>query len=444
MKGKSMIVSIALCLISLCAHAQDDSQLPQVGTLHLTLRQAIDIALAENPTIRVADKDVQLKKTANREAWQSLLPELNAQASLQHTLLAAEMKLGDNKFKMGKDNTNTVAASATLSLPVFAPAVYQNIRLTKADIQIAQEKARGSRLDLVNQVTKAYYAALLAQDSYQVMKESYNISKQNYDIVNAKFGVGSVSEYDKISAEVQMRGMNSNMVSAENGVTLSQLKLKVLMGITENVNLVIDDKLENYESQLLLPQIDAAERELSNNTKMRQLELNSTLLKRTMSVQRTNFMPTLAFQLQGQYQSLYNNDWALWNYEYAPSASFAIALSIPLFRASNFTGLKKTRLQLSQLEDTRVNTERQLSMEVESYSRNMAASIAQTESNRQAVSQADKAVNIAAKRYEVGRGTILELNQSEVALTQSKLTYHQSIYDYLTNRADLNYTLGRE
>ena len=58
--------------------------------------------------------------------------------------------------------------------------------------------------------------------------------------------------------------------------------------------------------------------------------------------------------------------------------------------------------------------------------------------------KANKAVTISQKRYDVGRGTILEVNQSQVQLTQSKLTYNQSIYDYLINKADLDYTLGNE
>ena len=87
---------------------------------------------------------------------------------------------------------------------------------------------------------------------------------------------------------------------------------------------------------------------------------------------------------------------------------------------------------------------RQLSMAAQSYRQNMLTTISKIESDREAVRQADKAVTISAKRYDVGRGTILELNQSETALTQAELTYHQSIYDYLTNKADLDYTLGRE
>ena len=60
------------------------------------------------------------------------------------------------------------------------------------------------------------------------------------------------------------------------------------------------------------------------------------------------------------------------------------------------------------------------------------------------VLQAEKGRTIAEKRYEVGRGTILELNSSEVALTQAQLTYNQSIYDYLVAKADLDLVMGVE
>lgn len=415
-----------------------------VATMELTLKEAINIALAENPTIKVAEKEIELKKVADKEAWQNLLPEASVNLSLQHTILAAELNLGGNKFKMGKDGTNTAAGSATLNLPLFAPAVYQTMKLTKADIKLAQEKSRSSKLDLVNQVTKAYYQTLLAQDSYNVMEQSYKISKDNYDVVNAKFGQGRVSEYDKISAEVQMRSLNSSLVSAKVGLSNAKLQLKVLMGVTADVDLKINDKLENYENSLTLANIDGSESELQNNSALRQMDLSESLLERSLKIQRTNFMPTVAFQLTGQYQSLYNDTWNVFDYAWSPSASMSFVVSIPLFKASNWTKMKTTKLQISQLQDNRLNTKRQLGMAVQAYKDNMASSIAQVNSNREAVSQADKAVTIASKRYEVGRGTILELNQSEVALTQAQLTYNQSIYDYLTNKADLDYTLGRE
>ena len=68
-------------------------QQPAMGQLDLTLGKAIEIALAENPTIRVADKDVELKKVADKEAWQSLLPTLDANLAFSHSIKVAEMKL---------------------------------------------------------------------------------------------------------------------------------------------------------------------------------------------------------------------------------------------------------------------------------------------------------------------------------------------------------------
>lgn len=257
MKGKRLLLGVGLVLSAMYASAQQ---------LDLTLQQAIDIALDENPTIKVADKEIEVKKIADTEAWQALLPEVTATASIQHTLLAAEMNLGGNKFKMGEDNTNTGALSGTVNIPLFAPAVYQNMKLTKIDIELAREQARNSRLDLVNQVTKAFYQMLLSQDSYKVMQESYKTSKENYDVVNEKYKVGSVSEYDKISAEVQMRSMNSSLVSTQTSLTLAELQLKVLMGIDPEIKIVINDKLENYENDLVLAEVADTEAALENNS----------------------------------------------------------------------------------------------------------------------------------------------------------------------------------
>ncbi|MCQ2131706.1 MAG: TolC family protein [Bacteroidaceae bacterium] len=435
MKGKKMLLSVSMLLAASAMFGQQ---------VDLTLQRAIEIALAENPTIRVADKDIELKKVASDEAWQSLLPTVDGTLSLSHSIKVAEMRTSMGTFKMGMDGSTTANGGITIAIPLFAPAVYQNMKLTKEDILLAQEKARGSRLDLINQVKKAYYGALLSSDSYDVMKKNYDLAKENYDVVEQKFNVGKVSEYDKISAEVQVRSMNSAVVSAESGKTLALLQLKVLMGIDPNIDINIAENLKEYEGQLSLSGANYDEAELENNSAIRQIDQNTSLLQRTRKILSTNFMPTVAMSLSGQYQSMSNDNWNVFQYKYSPSLSLAFSVSVPIFHASNFTKLKSNKIALSQLSDTRLNTYRQLNMAAESYKQNMASNIAQIESNAEAVKQADKAVTISSKRYEVGRGTILELNQSETALTQAELTYMQSIYNYLVNKADLDYTLGRE
>ena len=440
--GKKML----LTAMALCAFGFAKAQTEQTtqNTLTLTLDKALEIALDENPTIKVAAEEIALKKVASKEAWQSLLPEASLNGSLDHTIKAAEMKLNDMSFKMGQDGTNTANAGLSINLPLFAPAVYRAMSMTKTDIELAVEKSRASELDLINQVTKAYYQLMLAQDSYEVLQGSYKLAEDNFNVVNAKYQQGAVSEFDKISAEVQMRSIKPNVISAANAVTLAKLQLKVLMGITADVDIKTDDNLTNYESMLFANQLKEEDMSLENNTTMKQFELNMNLLAKTVKSLKTNFMPTLSMSFSYQYQSLYNPNINFVDYTWSNSSSLMFNLSIPLYRASNFTKVKSARIQMRQLDWNRIDTERKLNMQVVSYRNNMTASSEQVVSNKENVMQAEKAVQIAGKRYEVGKGTVLELNSSQVSLTQAQLTYNQSIYDYLVAKADLDQVLGKQ
>lgn len=444
MRKKSFSVRKGMLAVALLAAGSTVLAQDVKDTLSLTLDKALEIALSDNPTIKVADEEISLKEVAHKETWQNLLPEAGLSGTWNHTISAAELSLGGQKFKMGMDDANTVSGALTISLPVFAPSVYKAMKMTRTDIELAVEKSRASRLDLVNQVTKAYYQLMLAQDSYQVLLQSYRLAEENFRIVDAKYRQGKVSEFDKISAEVQMRSVKPNVISAANAVTLSVLQLKVLMGITADVALRIDDSLGSYESAVFAGQLDAPVEGLSNNSVMRQFNLNQRMLEQNRKSLYTNFMPTLGASFNYQYQSMNNTDWNVFKYNFAGSSSLVFSLSIPLYKASNFTKLKSNRIQMTQLQQNRTDTERKLNMQLTSYQNNMAASSEQVSSNKENVNQAKKAVEIAGKRYEVGRGTVLELNSSQVQLTQAELTYNQSIYDYLVAKADLDQILGRD
>ena len=429
-------------------HAQDAT------VLNLTLDDALMIAVSENPTIKVAEQQIEVKKISKNEAWQALLPSVDFSGTVQYTLLAAVMKLsmpdpvtGETKtssFKMGQDNTSTWNGQFQVSLPLFAPTVYATMNLTKSDLENAVEQSRSSKLDMVNQVTKAYYQVILAQDSYDVLCKSYEQAEKNFNVVNSLYELGGTSEYDKISAEVQLRSLNPTVIQARNAVTLAKLQLMVLMGIDPETEIVIEGSLEDYEDQLYEEALTAGDFSLENNTNMRQLKINETMLNQTLRVQKMNFLPTLALSGSYAFQSLYNKDWNVGEYEWAKSSSIVLSLSVPIFRMGNFTKLRSTKLQISQLSENIGYTEKQLNMQVRSYVDNMKANAEQVASNHEAIEQAEKGREIASKRYEIGKGTILELNNSEVSLTQAKLTYSQSIYNYLAAKADLDKVLGNE
>ena len=414
------------------------------AVLKLTLDDALNIALSDNPTIKVAEQQIEVKKISKDEAWQTLLPSADFSGTVQYTLLAALMKLNGMEFKMGQDNTSTWNGQIQISMPIFAPTVYATMNMTKTDLINAIEQSRSSKLDLVNQVTKAYYQVILAQDSYDVLCKSLEQAQKNFDVVKSLYELGGTSEYDKISAEVQLRSLNPTVIQARNAVSLAKLQLMVLMGVDPETEIVVEGSLEDYEDLLYGEALQAGGYSLANNTNMRQLKLNETMLNQTLHMQKMNFLPTLSLAGTYSFQSLYNDNWNVFDYTWAKSSSIVLSLSVPIFRIGNFTKLRSTRLQISQLNENIGYTEKQLNMQVRSYVDNMKASAEQVASNHEAIEQAEKGREIASKRYEIGKGTILELNNSEVSLTQAKLTYSQSIYNYLAAKADLDKVLGNE
>lgn len=442
LKMRLKTVVAMLAVITLAVNAQETTP-----TMHITLEKAIELALSENPTIKIAEKEIELKEISKTEAWQNLLPSVTLDGAIQYNIKVAGMKvdMGDGnvrEMKMGKDNSNTWNAGLQVAIPLYAPAVYETMKLTNSDLELAVEKSRGSKIDMINQVTKAYYQLLLAQDSYNVLNENFRLAEANFDIVNKMFEQGLVSEYDKISAEVQKNNAWPSVVSGKNAVELARLQLKVLMGITADITLVIDDNLANYENEMANMQNN--EIDLNDNSSLRQIDMQTSMVNRQRKLLKTSFIPTLALVGSYQYQSISNPNWNIAKYDWSDAASLTLSLSIPIYKAKNFTSLKSNKVQLYQLAETRVNTERMLNMQAQSFIDNMTASSEQLTSNKEAVRLAEKGVEISQKRYDIGNGTILELTNSQVQLTNTRLSYNNTIYDYLVAKSELNKVLGKE
>ena len=438
MRLKSVVAMLAA--MTLAVNAQETT------TMHITLDKAIEIALSENPTIKIADKEIELKEVSKSEAWQNLLPSVTLDGAIQYNIQVASMKMEamghTQEIKMGKDNSNTWNAALQVAIPLYAPAVYQTMKLTNSDLELAVEKSRNSKIDMVNQVTKAFYQLMLAQDSYNVLQENYKLAETNFEIVNKMFEQGLVSEYDKISAEVQKNNAWPSVVSGQNAVELARLQLKVLMGVTADLTLVVDDNLTNYEKEMA--KVADKEIDLSNNSSLRQIDMQTNMIGRQRKILKSAFIPTIALVGNYQLQSISNTNWNIAKYNWSNAASVALSVSIPIFKAKNFTSLKSNEIQLFQLAETRNNTENMLKMQAQSFIDNMTTSSEQLSSNKEAVRLAEKGVEISQKRYDIGNGTILELTNSQVQLTNTRLSYNNTIYDYLVAKSELNKVLGKE
>ena len=104
MRLKTVVAMLAM--MTLTVNAQETTP-----TMHITLDKAIELALSENPTIKIAEKEIELKEISKSEAWQNLLPTATLDGAIVYNAKVASMKMEamgvTQEIKMGKDNSNT-------------------------------------------------------------------------------------------------------------------------------------------------------------------------------------------------------------------------------------------------------------------------------------------------------------------------------------------------
>ncbi|HOF99020.1 MAG: TolC family protein [Paludibacteraceae bacterium] len=438
-------IFIVLCVIALLPFS-----LKAQDTLIVSLDKAIEIALSESPTIKVANKEIQRVDYSSKEKISALFPVISA--SGQYSRAVKKQKLFFNipgmparpdGIEVGQDNTFSGGISA--AMPLIAPTLWATIKMSELDAQLVMESARSSKLSLVNEVSKAYYAILLAQDSYDVFKKSYDIAVENAKIIENKYKQGTVSEFEWIRADVQVKNANANLVSAENAVNLSVLRLKMLMGIDMFIGLKVEGNLSNYEANKYADVLSIDTTTLKSNSDLKQFDIKAQQLKQSLKIQKSTNLPTLSAAINYQYMSMADDSIAFSNYHWFPTSTAALSLSIPLFQGGGkLFKQKQIEIQVEEMKYQRDNLRRGLELQAMSYLDNINQSLKVIESNKEGLRQAEKALSISQKRYEVGAATYLDLSNAELAYTQAGLSYNQSIYNYLSAKADLEKLLGNQ
>lgn len=405
----------------------------------LDLETALEIALSDNPTVKVAEAEIEKKGYAEKGAYASLFPQIDFVGSYNRALQKQTMVLGDNSIKVGVDNDYSLGFNA--AMPLVNAQLWKSLSISALDVDLAVEQARASKIDMVHQVTKSYFGVMLAKDSYEVLLESYNNAMQNYLDVKQKYEQGTVAEYDLIRADVAVKNVEPSVFQAENAVTLAKWQLKALLALDLDLNVDIKEDLNDYEANLFGDYL-ALQTGLQDNTTLRQFDIQDELLNTSLKMQKFEYLPTLS--LTGNYSwTAMANDFKFNNYDWNSYSIIGVTLTVPIFSGgSKYNAIRQTRVSIDQLRWQREDTERNLQLAVKQQMDNMNVSVKQYDAARKGIEQAERGYLIAQKRYDTGAGTLLELNDAELALTQARLNFNQSIYDYMTAKADLEQITG--
>ncbi|MEE1142626.1 MAG: TolC family protein [Bacteroidales bacterium] len=449
-KKKSSTVKIAFAisifLLTQSAYGQEPTK-PE--TLELDLATALTIAHDNNPTIKIAELEIERVDYSKREALGNLLPSLSASGQYTNNIMKSVMfmpesfsaMMGGQKYmEIGYKNSYTATVSAALPLVNFS--LWEQIKGKQNEIDIIIEKSRASKLDMTKQVKDAYFAVLLAKNSLNVLERSINNAKETLKTTKTSYEQGMVSEYDYIRAQVQVNNLNPTYISAKNGLDLAILQLKMILSLPTEQEISLKENLEDFSEKVT--EINLNENTAENNSDLRQLDLNIVSLQNSLRLVNSQHLPSLsAF---GQYSYLTQaEDYNFADYNWVGSAAVGLQLNIPIFNGRTVVNkAKQIKISLQELQLQKEYLKEGIDLQIQAAINNMKAAKEQLEANKDAIKQAERGYEIAKVRYQTGAGTILELNDSELSMTQANLTYQQSLYDYLIAQTNLEKVLGKE
>ena len=498
---KKMMIVLGALLVSAAANAQYRETPPaNQGKLILTLDDALKIALSENVSVKVADLEVQRQEYARRGSYSQLFPQISASGMYSYAiqkqkvyfgsdasdddedgggssgggmsgmmsgmlepimyyiqqLYAAtntpfvpyvapqsgeeEESSGDGAIEMGRRNQVQLGLSA--SMPVINFQLWESLRLSGDQVELAVEQARESRLGMVASVKQAFYAVWMAKDAYKVYQDVYENAVENYKLTEMRFNAQKASELDLTRAKSSLAAAIPNVYNAENAVSLALWQLKAVMGIDLESDIDVAGSLEEEAQHMFYDLQEGEQAPLDRNSQLRQLAAQAEMLARQIRMQQYAFLPTLSASLSYTYYTQ-SDVFNLAQWKWLPSSSLVFSLSIPIFSGGQrYHAIKQTRVQADELELQRVNAERQLRIGIRQSLNTMDTAVRTYDAARDALVSAEKAYDIAAKSYQVGKSTLTDLNNTELVLTQSRLSVAQAVYNFILARTGLEQTLG--
>lgn len=437
----------------------------------LTLEEAIRIALSENIAIRVADKDIERAEYARKGSYASLFPQVDGSGSYSRTIKkqvmymdfdmgammggggkeedsGAETKAGGGGASKGGGievgRWNTFSTGIQASMPLVNAQLWKSIKISGQDVELAVERARSSRLETVTQVKQAFYGVLLAKEAFKVYKEVYENALDNFQQTEKKYNVDKASELEYQRAKSTVQNAIPNVYDAENSVVLGLWQLKAVMGIDLDEDIDVAGSLMDYSLTMFRDIHENDDVTLERNSSLRQLAIQAEELANTIKMQQYASLPSLALTFSYSINAM-TNDFVFKEFNWSPYSAAGLSLSIPIFaggRRSN--AVKQARNQHEQLVLQTENTERQLRVAIRQYLNQMETAMKNFDAAGVGVETARKAYDIAAKSYNLGRSTITELNDAQLALTQAQLAQSQAVYNFIVAKANLEQTLGND
>ncbi|MDN3493247.1 TolC family protein [Winogradskyella bathintestinalis] len=412
----------------------------------LTLDDAINLAKQQNIDISISQKQFEISEFALKESKGNFLPKLSASANYNRNIdrqvifLPNGFGMSGAATELGSDND--YRASLNLSMPLFSKYNFVNKQFSENRLDFQQEVSRGTEQSIVNTTKKAYFNYLIAQEVVMVQQHRLNNASETLKDIKKRVKQGILTEFDITSARVQVANATTNLLEAKNSIVPAANVLKLVLGLSPDTNVQLTDSISILEKELLMN--ESIKSMLKNNSRLKQLELDISIAETQIKMAESAYYPNVDFVGNYVYQAQ-ADDFEVSNYDWVHTSLVGLQVNIPIFNGT-VTNNKVQQAKISKdiAEKEKAYATDQYRMRYQEIMTNLNFSLQKTEVQKENMELTAEALALAKKRYNLGVGTFLEVNDAELSYTQSRLSWLQAISNYKNAFYDYQLLIGND
>ena len=416
--------SILLCLLPLFPAILVPG--PGLAAERLSLRECIDIAVKNQPSIRTARDNVLAGQGREMQAASPYFPQVAASTGYSENYAFGGA--------FGNSNTKSYATSLSVSQMLYDFGKTGNSYATaKYGTQSLEHEVDRVAQDVVLSVKQSYYAVLASKKLVEVARTTIEQTEGHLRQAEAFFRAGSKPRYDVTRAEVEVNSANLGLINARNAVRLRTIALNNAMGIDPGRATEIVEELPSVPA---LPSLDRAQADaLQNRPDMKRMDADIEAARARVAAEQAGYLPTLSAsaaynwlngttdmgqfrgaQLKGDLQNSWNA---------------GIFLTMPLFQGGMTKGrVGEARADLLALEAQRDATKQAVLLEVNQAFADMESASARVAVMEKSLQKARENLDIAQGRYKAGVGPYIEVTDAQLSAVNAETDRIQALYDY--------------
>jgi outer membrane protein len=436
---------IFLCLVGAVILAPSGAPGAEDAGGNLTLRQAIDTALKEHPSIKQFRESMFAAREGIGMAKSAYFPNVNFLSNYYY----------GNAFASSIRPSAGGVASQTGSVPAGEVTSYYLYQFQAKQLLydfgktpglVAESRASygqstqdyaSTRQQVVLDARTAYFGYLAQRRTQKVQEETV---RQNQELVRQAqgfFQVGLKAKIDVTKAEANLYQAQAALIQARNNVEVAKVSLMTALGLRTWPYNEVEDVLE------VTPQPRPLE-ELMAQANQRRPELEKNRFQQQFGeagirVARSGYFPT--------FSSVAAYGWQAFDRPFATMPSnwyVGAGVTFPLFEGLNTTySISQSKAQLrSTLENYEVLRQNVTKEVTQSYL-NVKTGWELIRATKKALEAARENLRLAWGRYQAGVSTIIEVTDAQVQFSQADLNFVQALYNYRVYESQLDKAIGR-